>query len=129
MKIAYFVNQYPKVSHSFIRREILALERQGLTIERYALRGWDDATLVDPQDLAELGRTRFVLREGIGTLLLRTLLWALGHPGRFWRNQSRFASRPPRAIAPPPATATSRGPLHFRRWNFADNATASRLPP
>jgi hypothetical protein len=29
MRIAYFINQYPKVSHSFIRREILALERQG----------------------------------------------------------------------------------------------------
>ena len=28
-RIAYLVNQYPKVSHSFIRREILALERQG----------------------------------------------------------------------------------------------------
>ena len=24
MKIAYLINQYPKISHSFIRREILA---------------------------------------------------------------------------------------------------------
>ena len=29
MRIAYLVNQYPKVSHIFIRREILALERRG----------------------------------------------------------------------------------------------------
>ena len=41
MKIAYFVNQYPKVSHSFIRREIVALETLGFPIERFALRGWD----------------------------------------------------------------------------------------
>lgn len=85
MKIAYFVNQYPKVSHSFIRREILALEKQGLMVERYALRGWNDATLVDPQDLAEVSRTRFVLQAGIGSLLLHMLRWALGHPGRYWR--------------------------------------------
>jgi len=30
LRVAYLVNQYPKVSHSFIRREILALERQGV---------------------------------------------------------------------------------------------------
>ena len=39
MHIAYFINQYPKVSHSFIRREILALERQGVEVQRIALRG------------------------------------------------------------------------------------------
>ena len=40
-RVAYLVNQYPKVSHTFIRREILALERQGTAVARYALRGWD----------------------------------------------------------------------------------------
>ena len=68
MKIAYFVNQYPKVSHSFIRREIAALELLGLTIERFALRGWDDATLVDPADLVERERTRFVIQQGLPAL-------------------------------------------------------------
>ena len=29
MRIAYLVNQYPKVSHTFIRREIQALEALG----------------------------------------------------------------------------------------------------
>ena len=49
-RIAYFVNHYPKVSHSFIRREILALERQGCDVLRIALRGWDSDT-VDPLSL------------------------------------------------------------------------------
>ena len=40
-KIAYFINRYPRVGYSFIRREILALERQGFDILRIALRGWD----------------------------------------------------------------------------------------
>ena len=35
MKVAYLVNQYPHVSHSFIRREILALEAHGVTVERF----------------------------------------------------------------------------------------------
>ena len=49
MRIAYLINQYPMVSHSFIRREILALERQGFEIERIALRGWNKQ-LADPED-------------------------------------------------------------------------------
>ena len=53
MKIAYFVNQYPKVSHSFIRREILAVERQGLEVLRIALRGWD-GPLPDEEDQPQL---------------------------------------------------------------------------
>jgi colanic acid/amylovoran biosynthesis glycosyltransferase len=56
MKIAYFINQYPKVSHSFIRREILALEQRGFPVVRIALRGWD-APLVDAADESEAGRT------------------------------------------------------------------------
>ncbi len=34
MRIAYFINQYPKVSHSFIRRDVLALERQVFKVQR-----------------------------------------------------------------------------------------------
>src|SRR6266851_5057540 len=69
MRIAYLINQYPKVSHSFIRREILALERQGFEIMRISLRGWNDA-LPDGNDRSERKRTRYVLREGAPALLL-----------------------------------------------------------
>jgi len=62
MKIAYFTNQYPKVSHSFIRREILALERQGHTVERFALRS-DEAELVDRRDQNEFNKTSYILSE------------------------------------------------------------------
>ena len=43
MKIAYLVNHYPAISHSFIRREILALERLGHEVLRISVRGWTDA--------------------------------------------------------------------------------------
>src|SRR4030067_1797141 len=77
-RIAYVINQYPKVSHTFIRREILALERQGFDILRIALRGWD-AELVDEEDRHERTHTRYVLQEGFYALLwavFRTLLKA-----------------------------------------------------
>jgi len=69
MRLAYLVNLYPMVSHSFIRREILALERQGFEIFRISLRGWD-SELADPEDQLERIKTRYVLRDGIPALLL-----------------------------------------------------------
>jgi colanic acid/amylovoran biosynthesis glycosyltransferase len=99
MRVAYLVNQYPKVSHSFIRREILALERHGLEVLRIALRGWDDE-LVDLEDERERERTRYVLREGALPLLLAMTHMLFMRPARLmqalrlaWR-MSRRAERP-----------------------------------
>ncbi len=39
MRVTYFTNQYPKVSHSFICRKILALERQGVEVVRACSEG------------------------------------------------------------------------------------------
>ncbi len=82
MRVAYLVNQYPKVSHTFIRREIAALERQGVSVRRFALRGWD-AEVVDPEDRAEQARTHYLLRGGLAPLLAATLAQALAAPRRF----------------------------------------------
>ena len=62
MRIAYVINQYPMVSTTFIRREILALERQGMRVERIALRGWD-TTVMDSEDVFDA--------NSIGTLVER----------------------------------------------------------
>ena len=37
MRITYLVNQYPKTSHAFIRREILAVEREGCEVTRHSV--------------------------------------------------------------------------------------------
>ena len=84
LKIAYIVNEYPKVSHSFIRREILALERQGFEILRIALRGWD-GNLVDQEDIQEQSRTRYVLESGIFSLLGAVLRALTTTPALFFR--------------------------------------------
>jgi len=83
MKIAYLVTEYPRVSHSFIRREILALEQQGFEVLRVALRGWDDDNLPDEQDRRERERTRYVLREGPLGLVAPVLATLLRSPLRF----------------------------------------------
>ncbi|WP_431297630.1 glycosyltransferase family 4 protein [Tabrizicola sp. BL-A-41-H6] len=77
--VAYLVNQYPKVSHTFIRREILALERQGFDIRRFAIRGWD-ADVVDPVDIDEGRRTRHVLKNGLLPLVKAVLVNAVKRP-------------------------------------------------
>ncbi len=82
MKIAYLINHFPKVSHSFIRREILALERQGFDVLRIALRGWDKP-VPDREDQLERARTRYVLQHGVGRLLVATLRVIFSSPRRF----------------------------------------------
>ncbi len=89
--IAYLINQYPKVSHSFIRREILALERLGFVVHRWASRGWD-ADCPDPADLAEQRHTRYLLALGplrLGAALLSALLTRpkafIGAVGLVWQ--------------------------------------------
>jgi colanic acid/amylovoran biosynthesis glycosyltransferase len=82
LKIAYLINQYPKASHSFIRREILALERQGFEVQRIAVRGWDDP-LPDAEDRREREQTRYVLRQGLWALLAPTIRALMRSPARF----------------------------------------------
>jgi colanic acid/amylovoran biosynthesis glycosyltransferase len=84
LKITYFINHYPKVSHSFIRREIQALERQGFDVQRIALRGWDD-TLPDAQDQNERERTRYVLQLGPLALIFAALCAMCLTPLRFFQ--------------------------------------------
>ena len=84
MKIACLVNTYPSPSHTFIRRELQALERRGVTVLRIAMRA-DRARLVDPEDRAEDARTEHVLEQG-ALALARAAFGALrAGPGRFAR--------------------------------------------
>ncbi len=82
MKIAYFINQYPKVSHTFIKREILALEKQGINVQRIALRGWDEVEM-DASDKREQQATQYVLQHGLIALVITACKVLLNAPFRF----------------------------------------------
>ena len=83
MQISYLINQYPKVSHSFIRREILALERQNVHVQRVALRGWDES-LADADDLAEQKKTHYILQQGIISLIFAIFKTIFTQPSYFF---------------------------------------------
>lgn len=67
MKIAYLINQYPSISHSFIRREIEALERRGVEIFRFAIRASAHGAIA-PEDRREAEKTRRIVGAGAAEL-------------------------------------------------------------
>ena len=67
MRIAYFTSWYPYVSHTFIRREIFALEALGMTVTRYALSKHQEP--FDPADQIEQQKTRYLLKAGVLEIL------------------------------------------------------------
>ena len=79
MKIAYLTAEYPKVSHTFIRREIQELERRGHEIVRFSVRP-PSGPLVDPADQAEAARTVACLAQSKGDLIRSALGYGLRHP-------------------------------------------------
>ncbi|MET0179989.1 MAG: glycosyltransferase [Novosphingobium sp.] len=59
-RLAFLVNAYPKLSHSFIRTEIAALERLGFAVERFTIRRSADG-FTSADDAAEAERTTALL--------------------------------------------------------------------
>ena len=84
MRIAYLVNTYPMTSASFIRRELLEVEAQGASVERFTLRRWA-TPLVDPVDLEEDRKTRAVLEVGALGLAKGLAASIFRRPGKFAR--------------------------------------------
>ena len=79
MRLAYLCNLYPAVSHSFVRREIEAVERLGHEVHRFSVRQ-ARADLKDPADRGEAERTDAVLGQGIPRLLLTALVLLVSRP-------------------------------------------------
>jgi colanic acid/amylovoran biosynthesis glycosyltransferase len=84
MKLAYLVNQYPKVSHTFIRREIAALEGLGVEVERFSIRPTLEE-LEDRADQVEKQRTHVVLEDGVVGLAKVVLWFGVAQPWRLLR--------------------------------------------
>ncbi|WP_407168771.1 glycosyltransferase family 4 protein [Bradyrhizobium sp. ORS 111] len=80
--VLYVVNQYPAVTHTFIKREVQALERLGVEVIRVAARA--GKALVDPGDIEEERQTTYLLRQPFG-LLRAVAQFLLLHPHRFAR--------------------------------------------
>ncbi len=83
MNIAYLVNKYPTVSHSFILREIAGIEGAGGTVFRFSVRHSDLELLPDIRDKREYGKTEVILENNWFGLVLQMFLKALTSPIQF----------------------------------------------
>lgn len=62
MRIAYLTSHYPAASHTFIQREIMALETLGFTILPCAIREPAASGLIGPEEEAAYQQTFYVLK-------------------------------------------------------------------
>ncbi len=98
MRIGYLMNAYPMTSTTFIRREINAIEAEGVEVLRYAIRPWSEP-LVDEQDRTEQDKTFYLLVGRLPALLGDFAKETLSNPRgmaravkswwRLWRNAGR----------------------------------------
>ena len=84
MRIAYLVNQYPKLSHAFIRREIVGVEREGVEVVRWGIRRPSEPA-VDPLDTVEVKKTHVLLDAGGARLFRAMVVAGMTRPLRFLR--------------------------------------------
>lgn len=80
MRLAFLINQYPGISHTFIRREIEALERRGESVARFAIRSSAHG-LIAAEDQREAEKTRRIVGAPPGALAGAILSSALARPG------------------------------------------------
>jgi len=101
VRVAYVINQYPKITHTFVRTEIAAVEQAGVQVDRVAIRR-PDVPVLDAADRQEVGRTRVVLDVGLIGLLAALLRTAVLRPvalARALRLALRMGRRSERGVA------------------------------
>lgn len=84
-KVAYVTSLYPAASHTFILREVTALEALGFDITPCAIRAPAQELLIGPEEESAYAKTFYVLQTAKqpATLPL-ALAKALSQPARFW---------------------------------------------
>ena len=81
-RLAYLTTEYPKASHTFIRREIVELERRGHRVMRLAIRDGRGA-IADEADRNEAQKTTHCLAQPKWRFLVDTVHAAVTRPVQF----------------------------------------------
>lgn len=84
MNVAYLINQYPAPSHSFIRREVVALRAAGINVHVFSIRRFK-GSLVSSEDQRENRTTRVILERGRSWLVGNAIAALFASPRRMLR--------------------------------------------
>jgi glycosyltransferase involved in cell wall biosynthesis len=79
--IGYVISRYPKISHTFVQREVLGLRAAGFEVETVAVVAADQSEILSPTDRAEADRTINIRPAGFAKLLRHLVRPALANPG------------------------------------------------
>lgn len=88
-RIGYLTAEYPKVSHTFIAREVTALRRAGVDVCTFSVRRTPDERLYSEEDRAAAEETFAILPVGPGRLLGAHRRAARAHPVAYARTLAR----------------------------------------
>lgn len=85
MKIAYLISQYPAPSHTFIRREIQELRRQGLDIDTFSIHRPKDGEVLSDVDRQCVASTWYVLPKSFFRILCNNVAMFFRRPRAYLR--------------------------------------------
>jgi len=91
--IAYLTQIYPKLTETFVYREVIALRRRGLRVRTFAFRR-PDATELSQEARPLVAETGYVLPIAWGGFLASHLLFLVTHPLRYLGTLLFVLSRP-----------------------------------
>lgn len=81
MKLAYLTTSFGTPSHTFIRREIRELRKQGIEVKLFGVRP-DPKVAPDAHDLDE--ETRFLYPIRVFNTIVQNIYYAIFRPRRYW---------------------------------------------
>jgi len=84
-RLAYVVAEYPKVSHTFVMREIEALRALGATVDTVSIRRTPESGLLSDADRRAAAETFAVLPAPPAAVVRAHARWALRRPRRYVR--------------------------------------------
>ncbi|MEM7678598.1 MAG: glycosyltransferase family 4 protein [Myxococcota bacterium] len=96
MRVAYLCSQYPAPSHTFIRREVQSLRKQGIDIRTFSIRPPAKVEVMSDVDRRDQEETFYVLPPRLGLTLRANAKMLTKSPGRFFKALSAsFGHRNP----------------------------------
>ncbi|MBI4551365.1 MAG: glycosyltransferase family 4 protein [Candidatus Latescibacteria bacterium] len=95
--IVYILGYFPKVSETFILREVVGLRRKGLSITVVAL-NWGHQEGLSPEEVACVRDARFVPPLFLPTVLWANLVACLTSPRRYVKAFMRIMGQPHRSL-------------------------------